>query len=292
MSNNIPKKIFIIPYKNRVEQQFFFTKYMSYILEDLQDYELYFSHQTDNRTFNRGATKNIGFLAMKEKYPNDYKDITFIFNDLDTIPFNKIFDYETKNGVVKHYYGFNYTLGGIVVIKGNDFEKINGYPCFWGWGLEDNCLQKRCEKFNIIIDRSHFYPIGSPKILQLFDGMGRIISKKDPWRMDKDDGIDGLKTIYNLKYTIDEKSSSLNDNQYNTSNKKFYFLNIETFQTFNSFQNDQYYKYDLREPKRPIIHPNKLDRKNSFYPNNSNNSNNINNNNIIQKNLYNFRMKG
>jgi hypothetical protein len=268
---------------------------MSFILEDLQDYELYFSHQTDNRTFNRGATKNIGFLAMKDKYPNHYKDITFIFNDLDTIPFNKIFDYETNNGVVKHYYGFEYTLGGIVVIKGNDFERINGYPCFWGWGLEDNCLQKRCEKFNIIIDRSNFYSIGSPKILQLFDGMGRIISKKDPWRMDKDDGIDGLKTISNLKYTIDEKSSSLKDNQYNTSNKKFLFINIETFQTFISFQNDQYYKYDLREPKRPIIHPNKLDRKNYFYPNNNNinnTNNNINNNNTIQKNLYNFRMKG
>jgi hypothetical protein len=90
---------------------------MSYILEDKDDYEIYFSHQCDARTFNRGAIKNIGFIAAKNKYPQHYKDITFIFNDVDTIPFTKIFDYDTTHGVVKHYYGFKYALGGIVVIR-------------------------------------------------------------------------------------------------------------------------------------------------------------------------------
>ena len=94
---------------------------MSFLLEDQDDYEIYFSHQCDNRTFNRGATKNIGFLAIKEKYPSHYKDISFIFNDVDTIPFNKIFDYKTEDGVVKHYYGYKYALGGIVVMKGKLF---------------------------------------------------------------------------------------------------------------------------------------------------------------------------
>jgi hypothetical protein len=86
----IPKKVFIVPYRNRVQHKFFFSKYMSFILEDEDDYEIYFSHQCDARTFNRGATKDIGFLAVKAKYPNHYQNIDFVFNDVDTIPFNKI----------------------------------------------------------------------------------------------------------------------------------------------------------------------------------------------------------
>ena len=254
----IPKRIFIVPYRNRMQQKFFFCKYMTFLLEDQKDYEIYFSHQCDARSFNRGATKNIGFLAMKNKYPDDYQNITFIFNDVDTIPFNKIFDYNTVPGVVKHHYGYKYALGGIVVIKGGDFELINGFPNFWGWGVEDNCLQKRCEFHSIMIDRSQFFPIGSPEILQLFDGISRIISKRDPWRMKHDDGKDGLKTIRRLIFTIDETSNNELDNQFVVDNEKIYIINITTFLTGTRFEHDEYYNYDLREPPRQIIHPSQL----------------------------------
>jgi hypothetical protein len=259
---SIPKKVFIVPYRNRIQQKFFFTKYMSFILEEKDEYEIYFSHQCDARSFNRGATKNIGFLAIKNKYPEHYQNITFIFNDVDTIPFHKIFDYETNDGIVKHYYGYKYALGGIVVIKGSDFEKTNGYPNFWGWSMEDNCLQKRCEKNNLIIDRSIFFPIGSPEILQLFDGISRIISKKDPWRMKHDDGVDGLNTIHKLFYTIDEKSSNPLDNKYTVENSNIFVINITTFLTGTRFEHDQYYNYDLREPPRQVINPNMLSKTN------------------------------
>lgn len=255
---NVPKRIFIVPYRNRVQQKFFFSKYMNFILEDSNDYEILFSHQCDARTFNRGAVKNIGFIAARNKYPDHYKDITFIFNDVDTIPFNKIFDYETTHGVVKHYYGFKYALGGIVVMKGSDFERTNGFPCFWGWGMEDNVLQKRCEYLGLKIDRSVFYNIGSPEILQLFDGISRIISKKDPWRGEYDDGIDGLRTISQLKYTIDDKSENPNDNIFSVHNEKIKIINIKTFLTHVPFGSEEYYNYDLREPKRKIINPDKI----------------------------------
>ena len=258
MEEKVPKKIFIVPYRNRVQHKFFFCKYMSYILENEEDYEIFFSHQCDARTFNRGATKNIGFIAARNKYPNHYKDITFIFNDVDTIPFAKIFDYETTHGVVKHYYGFKYTLGGIVVIKGGDFERTNGYPCFWGWGMEDNALQKRCDKIGLVTDRSVFYNIGSPEILQLFDGISRIISKKDPWRGEYDDGHDGLQTITNLSYTIDDKSDNPMDNVYVVHNPNIKIINIKTFLTHVLFGSEEYYNYDLREPKRKIINPDKI----------------------------------
>jgi len=254
----IPKRIFIVPYRNRVQHKFFFSKYMSFILEGSDDYEIYFSHQCDARTFNRGGVKNIGFIAARNKYPQHYKDITFIFNDVDTIPFTKIFDYETTPGVVKHYYGFKYALGGIVVMKGGDFERTNGFPSFWGWGMEDNVLQKRCEAVGLTIDRSIFYNIGSPEILQLFDGISRIISKKDPWRGDHDDGIDGLSTISDLKYTIDDKSENPTDNIFTVNNPKILVVNISTFLTRVPFGSEEYYNYDLREPKRKIIHPDKI----------------------------------
>ena len=254
----IPKRIFIVPYRNRVQHKFFFCKYMSFILEDKDDYEIFFSHQCDSRTFNRGAVKNIGFIAARNKYPEHYKDITFIFNDVDTIPFHKIFDYETSPGIVKHYYGFKYALGGIVVMKGIDFERTNGFPCFWGWGMEDNVLQKRCEHLGIHIDRSIFYNIGSPEILQLFDGVSRIISKKDPWRGEYDDGIDGLKRLNQLQYTIDDKSDNPNDNLFVVHNKNIQFINIKSFTTHIPFGSEEYYNYDLREPKRKILNPDKI----------------------------------
>ena len=254
----IPKRIFIVPYRNRVQHKFFFSKYMTYILEDKLDYEIFFSHQCDARTFNRGAVKNIGFIAAKNKYPQYYKDITFIFNDVDTIPFNKIFDYETTHGVVKHYYGFKYALGGIVVMKGADFEKTNGFPCFWGWGMEDNVLQKRCDRLGLKVDRSVFYNIGSPEILQLFDGISRIISKKDPWRGEYDNGQDGLSTMTQIKYTIDDKSDNPNDNIFVVHNPNIKVVNIKTFLTYIPFGSEEYYSYDLREPKRKIINPDKI----------------------------------
>jgi hypothetical protein len=256
-----PKIVFIVPYRNRYQHKYFFSNYLKTIMDEsiLKDeYELYFSHQCDVRSFNRGAAKNIGFLAIKSKYPNDYKKMTFVFNDIDTIPFSSIFDYETVSGIVKHFYGFKYALGGIVALNGHDFEKINGFPNFWGWGMEDNVLQKRCERIGLKIDRSQFFPIGNPNILHLFDGVQRIINRKDPWRATHDDGIDGLKTIHKLQYEIDTESTNPLDNVHTVNVDNIFIINISTFMTGTKFEDDNYHKYDLREPPRKIIHPDRI----------------------------------
>ena len=254
----IPTIIFIVPYRNRPQHKFFFSNYLTTIMAGRDDYEIFFSHQCDSRSFNRGATKNIGFLAAKNKYPNNYKDITFVFNDIDTIPFSTIFDFETIIGTVKHFYGFKYALGGIVSLKGCDFEAINGYPNFWGWGMEDNVLQKRCERIGLTINRNQFYPIGSPEIIHLFDGVSRIINSKDPLRATNDNGIDGLKTIHKLNYSVDFESTNPLDNIHIIDSDKVFMVNIDTFMTNVKFEHEEYYKYDIREPPHKIIQPDKI----------------------------------
>jgi hypothetical protein len=211
----VPKKIFIIPYRNRENQKAEFMRHMrDVILHDemgsyemgsyemgsyeMGSYEMYFAHQYDTRPFNRGAMKNIGFLAMKLKYPRDYKNITFIFHDVDTYPSEKgMIDYDTVPGVVKHYYGYEFALGGIFAIKGGDFEKSLGFPNFWGWGLEDNVIQERCLKIGLLIDRSQFYQMRDTRITRAFDGFERIISKRDSvvYKRETPDNITSLSNI-------------------------------------------------------------------------------------------------
>jgi hypothetical protein len=156
----IPSVIFIIPYRDRKEQRKIFEKEMKDYLEhiELDNYEFYFVCQKDKRLFNRGAMKNLGFLYIKYKYPDDYKNITLVFNDVDTLPTKESnIKFEINQGTIAHYYGWEFALGGIFTIKGGDFEKTTGFPNYWHWGCEDNSLQTRALKVGLKIDRTIFY---------------------------------------------------------------------------------------------------------------------------------------
>ena len=215
----VPKIIFIVPYRDRQQHLEFFKTQMTKVLEDMSpsDYKIWIIHQNDAREFNRGGMKNIGFLAIKNKYPNDYKNITIVFNDVDTMPYSKNFlNYETTPGVIKHFYGYTYTLGGIVSIKAGDFERINGFPNFWAWGYEDNLLQKRAASAGITIDRSQFYPIMHKDIMQLKDGLHRLVNRGE---FDKflSETNDGIFTIQNLQYSLDEATGFVTVNGFVTN---------------------------------------------------------------------------
>ena len=260
-----PDIIIIVPYRERKTQKFFFSKHMEYILEDI-NYEIYFVHQSDDKPFNRGAIKNIGFIAIKNKYPNEYENITFVFHDIDTLPFDKILDYETSIGFIKHFYGFEHSLGGIFSIKGKDFEYTLGFPTFWGWGQEDTIMQERCLHSGITIDRSQFYKIGSPEILHLFDGIQRVINPGEVKFFSKNIENLNLTSIYNLTYTIDSESNNLTDNIFITNNSKIFYINVSWFNTLNKIT-DNFYSYDIRQPIRNIHSPekkNKISKNTTF----------------------------
>jgi len=269
MESMIPKLIFIIPYRNREREKTHFSIYMKYIMEDynINDYEIYYSHQTDARPFNRGATKNIGFLAMKNKYPNDYKNITFVFNDIDTIPAAKnTFNYITSQGIVKHFYGFIFALGGIFSITGEDFEKCNGFPNNWGWGLEDNAMHDRVLLNELFVDRTQFFPLNSKEIIHLHDTPIRLINNKEPNNYIQKNFRDNLSNIYELDYSIDKNAVS--DTQDDTRNKvssliqNEYIINIHNFRTLVNPANEIFYNQNTfyNTQLRPNVYETSVNR--------------------------------
>lgn len=173
-----PEIVIIVPYRNRKEHYDIFSKKIHELLSPWKSMVLYI-HQKDTRSFNRGAMKNIGFLVVRQLFPSTYKSITLVFNDIDSIPQNIQLNYKTESGIVKHFYGYNFTLGGIVSILAEDFERIGGFPNYWGWGYEDNMLQMRCVDHNLAIDRGQFYPCGSPNIIRLTEPPIRQMNMDD-----------------------------------------------------------------------------------------------------------------
>jgi len=277
----IPKIIFIVPYRYRAAEKIHFSVYMKYIMEDYDknDYEIYYSHQMDSRPFNRGATKNIGFLVMKKKYPNDYKNITFVFNDIDSVPIKKnMFNYITTSGVVKHFYGFTFTLGGIFSIVGSDFEKCNGFPNNWGWGIEDNAMNDRALLNEFIINREQFYPRNSKAVLHLYETAERLINNKEPDNYVKKNLNDNLINLHDISYIIvpnnetepntennilTDDSKIKNVNKVSTIEQKEYMINISNFRTFVNPANEIFYTqntfYD--STLKPNVHETNEHRK-------------------------------
>ena len=232
--------IFIVPYRSRPNHKQAFQSKMAELLSDwpVGSYEIYFAHQCDGRPFNRGAMKNIGFLAMKKKYPALYSALTFIFHDVDTWPKEKgLIPYTTTAGVVSHYYGFKFALGGMFAIKGADFEKARGFPNFWGWGLEDNIMNDRCLAAGLRIDRSIFYDIHDiARIERPFDGFQRLVSKADA-SIYKYDSPDTVFDLQNLAWTIENE-----------------FVNITNFSCKMNPDDQDYRIYDIRVEQRiPIV---------------------------------------
>jgi hypothetical protein len=162
------------------------------------------------------------------------------------MPYTKnFFNYETVNGVVKHFYGYEFALGGIVSIKGSDFEKILGFPNLWTWGYEDNLLQKRVLAANLIIDRSQFYPLMDKNVFQMKDGLFRIVNRKEYDRA-MANTKEGIQSIRDLKYTIEKIDNIYSD------------INIIKFSTEIIPDIKDNKVHDLRSGLVPFVNNNKM----------------------------------
>uniref|UniRef100_A0A7S1UR56 WW domain-containing protein n=1 Tax=Grammatophora oceanica TaxID=210454 RepID=A0A7S1UR56_9STRA len=119
-------------------------------------YHVYIVEQSDDqRKFNRGKLLNIGFdLARKSPKKHD----VFIFHDVDLLPQDDLADWYCKfptkpihiARVWDRYSNNPKYFGGVVSFSSSDYRRINGYPnTFWGWGGEDDEMQKRLEACRI-----------------------------------------------------------------------------------------------------------------------------------------------
>ena len=209
----MPKYVFIVPYRNREMHKHFFDKYMSYVLEDVTDYEIIFANQNNQLPFNRGGMKNCGFLYIKQKYPESYKDIIFIFNDIDTVPYKKnLLNYDVQKNEIKHYFGFEFCLGGIFAIRGEDFERINGFPSFWSWGWEDTVIYERALSKRMKVNREQFYNIGDSHILHFVDDLTKRVSMKNKESYMKRTVYDGLTDLQNINFSFNSETNMLDVN--------------------------------------------------------------------------------
>jgi len=227
-----PEKFFIVPYRDRSNQMEIFINHMTKLMEG-ENYQILFIHQKDNRHFNRGAMKNIGFLYVKEKYPHTYKNKILIFHDIDVLIAKKEnADFNTTENFVKHNFGFKPTkivkaLGGIVTIKASDFEKSRGFLNLWTWGLEDNSLHARCMKENINLDYSSFHELKCKEVIMFYQGKTRKVNNDYTFKnfQSKLSGNHGFQTIKNLNYTFEN------------IREHAYFVNVNNFNTEGEYPN-------------------------------------------------------
>jgi hypothetical protein len=195
-NNNMTMNV-IVAYRDpgdgsRKEQLRIFKEQMNLIFKDQTDIQFYIIEQESSRPdygalpelirqpnsdmakFNLGLLKNIGFeLASKKK---SKKKNYFILTDVDLLPsMNLIKEYlkYPKNPIHLANKGTRYNmdgkdasfLGGVISVSDNDFRKANGYPNnFWGWGGEDNALNRRFRDNLIRVEKPKEHVIDLEKI--------------------------------------------------------------------------------------------------------------------------------
>lgn len=161
-----PTHVFLVTYRDRSKEMAKFNDVMPSILdEDIGKgkWSVIYIHQCNKWMFCRGSLFNLGFKEVCRRWPNDWKRIQLVLHDVDIYP-NKpgVIDYNCgKPGVARHPYGVKRpnlggTVGGICVLYGEDYNKVNGSPNFVGWGGEDVALWRRLNAAGVKIDESNF----------------------------------------------------------------------------------------------------------------------------------------
>lgn len=144
------ENVIAIPYRNREAHLAYFMRHTAPLIKaHLPGTRIVVVEQAPGKLFNRGAVLNVAFKEFENK--TKY----FFTNDVDLNPTRKcIEEHYTKNvdigTILGIYTSVCNTLGGIIKMRSQDIQKINGFPNnIWGWGTEDKALQNRAEHFGV-----------------------------------------------------------------------------------------------------------------------------------------------
>lgn len=138
----------VIPFRQRHKQLGEMVNYMEEFLEKQNvKAQFWIVNQLDEYRFNRGELLNIGATFAKEA-GCDY----IALHDVDLIPLKQELRYTYPAPGVYHVsapglhpkYKFSKFFGGIIIMRHEDFEGINGFSNeYWGWGKEDDEFRRR-----------------------------------------------------------------------------------------------------------------------------------------------------
>lgn len=155
------KVALIIPFRDREDHLRIFLYHMHNILQRQQlDYRVLVIEQSAPVIFNKAALMNIGFLEAKKRGPFD----CYVFHDVDMLAEDDRNMYTCLHDSPRHIgayvNNFNYMLpyegliGGATGFTAAQFEKVNGFTNeFYGWGGEDDDMEKRLHAQNMTIMR-------------------------------------------------------------------------------------------------------------------------------------------
>jgi hypothetical protein len=223
----------IVPYRDREEQlQAFLAHMLTYFARDKVDrftpYRITVVEQNDDRLFNRGKLRNVGFDLTRDSA--DY----FCFHDVDYLPVWADYSYpdapmriiwygadvvpydEGDSVEIKHDY--NRYFGGVLLFNRSDFLAVNGFSNqYEGWGFEDIDLRLRCVEAGLEVKYRDgtFQPLHHKN-----DGLDRSLRYTDAAlankerlekRADKMVFADVMKSdgIAQLSYTVDSRDHPL-----------------------------------------------------------------------------------
>lgn len=138
-----------IPYRNREGN---LNKIIPILNEKFKgaDFKIQVVEQNNNLPFNIAYLINIGFnIFNQEEKDNNW---TYIFHPVDCYPIDVDYNIYNKDIIALTQKGEYWPKG--FCYKPSSYIKMNGYSNdYWGWGGEDHEPEKKCQYFNLEMEK-------------------------------------------------------------------------------------------------------------------------------------------